>query len=406
MNPATPTGDQAPGGGSALLDNFPDLQSDVSQNPSHTQSRHDAPLLSEYTRTRGPLQTFVRLDAAQEIARLYTDGHRTEHCQLDVSPGQSVEVMKREDGSVSLSGFRPCGSPHCPHCSRILAIRRALETEEIVRAAFDRGFLVSLVTVTTDHHANESLADVLQGLTASWSACSQGYGRTAFKAALGDAVGNVRALETTHGDSGWHPHLHVLLIHRAPVDADAVFERYRNVSARFGRTPNRGGFDVVPVSPYNDDVKRLSSYVSGRKASRWNAATETAGGALKQSEHGRTLGDLLDAFIEDGDADAAELYAEYLDATKGVSVWRTSSGLRAKLGLEVEKTDEEIMEELEKRGTPIMQLTRTQAVALAVTCSRGAFLRTVQTQGVDAGRDFLTKAVGLAFGRRRRPHAA
>lgn len=406
MNQATPRNEWAPGGGSALLDSFPDLQSDVLGNPSHTQSRHDASSVSEYTRVRGPFRTFRRLDAAQEIARLYTDGHRTEHCQLDVSPGQSVEVMKREDGSVSLSGFRPCGSPHCPHCSRILAIRRALETEQIMRAAFDRGYLVSFLTVTTDHHANESLADVLNGLRDSWAACSQGYGRKAFNVALGNPVGNVRAFEVTHGDSGWHPHLHLLLIHRSPVNVDAVFDRYRAVSRRFGRTPNRGAFDVVPVSLYNGDVKRLSSYVSGRKSSRWSASTETAGGALKQSDHGRTLGDLLDAFIENGDGDSSELYAEYLDATKGMSVWRTSRGLRAKLGLEVEQTDEEIMEELEKRGTPIMQLTRMQAVALAVTCSRGAFLRMVQTRGVEAGRDFLTKAVGLAFGRRRRPHAA
>jgi len=379
--------------------------------PSVTASAHAEAPPKAQRKKREPYRTSVRLDTAQEISRLFTAGHRLEHCNLDAAPGVNVEVMRQEDRSVTFSGYRPCGSPHCPNCAPILALRRRTETEEIVRAAFAEGFHVSFLTLTTRHNHGERLHVLLDALDTAWKRCNQGRNAKEWKIALGHPLGYVRAFEVTHGASGWHPHYHLLVIHAEPLDPDAVFDLYSEASKRHGRSISPEGFHVRPVKNTDADIRTISAYSTPgtakqkREKSTWDAASEVTGGPLKDA-HGRTLNDILDDATEHGDADDARLYAEYLNATKGRNVWRTSRHLRAKLGLEVEKTDEEIMEEIEKRGTPIMQLTRAQAVALAVTSSRGAFLRIVQTRGVSAGRDFLTKAVGLAFGRRRRPHAA
>jgi len=403
MNPTTPTGEPAPGGGSdalCRLDNFPELSS----IPSQTQKRHAEEASLSIGKPRGVLRTFQRLDAAQEISRLYTPGHRVEYCSLDASPNHRVEVMQRNDGTVGFSGFRPCGSPHCPHCSVILARQRTEDTKEIMQPAFERGYLASFLTVTIGHGIEDALRDAFDDLSASWRACNEGRGAKAFKDALGNPVGYVRAFEVTYGKHGWHPHFHFLVLHRKPINADAVFERYARAAAKRGRHVTRDAFHVQAVNAHSGDIGRVSSYVSGRK--RWDAASELSAGAVKESSEGLTPGDLLDAVRLDGDGEAAELYAEYLDATKGVSTWKTSPGLRKKLGLQDVKTDEEVLEEREKVGVPIMTLTRSQALALSLTRSRGAFLATVQHHGIEQARAFLDEAVRIAFGRRRRPPAA
>ena len=404
MNPTTPTGEPAPGGGSqevCLLDNtsrscFP---------PRHRRKNHmQTESVSEAQPRQGQIRTFEDLDAAQEASRLHTSGHRVEHCSLDASPNHRVEVMQRDDGTVSFSGFRPCASPHCPHCGVILAWNNTGKARKVLRAAFDCDHMATLLTVTIGHGIEDALRDVFDDLSASWRSCNGGRGAKAFKDALGNPVGYIRAFEVTYGKNGWHPHFHFLIVHRKPVNADAVFERYARAARKRGRHVSRDALHVQPINTQSGDIGRVSSYLSGRKG--WDAASELSAGAVKDSNEGRTLGDLLRAFRLDGDGEAAELYAEYLDAMKGVSVWKTSPGLLKKLGLEDFKTDEEVLEEREKVGVPIMTLTRSQALALSLTRSRGAFLATVQHHGIKKARAFLDEAVRIAFGRRRRPPAA
>ena len=46
------------------------------------------------------------------------------------------------------------------------------------------------------------------------------------------ADGSIRALEVTHGQAGWHPHVHVLLLTSAPL---ADWQRAASADPRSGR---------------------------------------------------------------------------------------------------------------------------------------------------------------------------
>jgi hypothetical protein len=69
---------------------------------------------------------------------------------------------------------------------------------------------------------------------------------------------------------------------------------------------------------------------------------------------------LLDLYLN-GEVDAADLFAEYAECFKGTKQLHWSAGLRELLGLDAEKSDQEIVEsEDNQESEPIITIRREQ----------------------------------------------
>jgi hypothetical protein len=257
---------------------------------------------------------------------------------------QLLHVPKRRSGAYR--GLRHCGSVWwCPVCASKITERRRQELEQATTAAASRSWTVLLVTYTIRHKRADSLEASLTGLLKARRGLLSGRWAQGFDRRHRIA-GRIRALEVTHGANGWHPHVHELVfIEGDQVDRGAFLDELRQAwSARLQkaglRDVNQHGLDVrfadLSVSEY------LAKFGHERT---WGPSHELTKAAVKGSKNGNRgpIG-LLAAYAE-GDQQAGAIWAEYAAHFKGKRQLHWSHGLREKLGLNEEKTDEELAEE-------------------------------------------------------------
>jgi len=144
---------------------------------------------------------------------------RTAACRRRrISP--TVQVQQRADGSRSVSGVLSCGSVWaCPVCSQRICSHRADELQSAIR--YWKTKPISMLTLTVRHGLGDNLKQIRAGLSRAWRRMLQGRRAKKWRA-LFHVKHNVRALEVTHGDNGFHPHLHILLFQDAEADATAL----------------------------------------------------------------------------------------------------------------------------------------------------------------------------------------
>jgi hypothetical protein len=156
--------------------------------------------------------------------------------------------------------------------------------------------------------------------------------------------GVVSAFETTHGGNGWHPHIHLLLLVKAPTMGRALrlVAGLRAAWVAAAKAENlhagRAGFKA-------NAGEKAAQYMA-----KWDLSHEVASAPSKKGrDKGKAPGQLLrDAY--EGDAQAAALWAEYARTMKGKSVLRFSPGLKEKAGLD-DVSDEDAAKPDDKRAT-------------------------------------------------------
>ncbi len=249
-------------------------------------------------------------------------------------------------GKHSFSGLVTCGKVwRCPVCARKVAGRRAEEAQGAVAAWSAMGGVVLLATFTHSHGREDTLAD----LVARQGKAMQHFSRSRrMKDALAAAscVGRITAFETTYGHTtGWHPHRHALLFVKTGADVEALErdlrETWAAACAREGLTSARACFDLRGGGA-------ASSYVS-------KFGLEIALNALKDGRRDDRLGvwNLLDLSETHGWAGAR--FVEHAEVMKGKTFLKWSRGLRKRLGLDVELTDEQIADgEADEGGKPVL----------------------------------------------------
>lgn len=257
-----------------------------------------------------------------------------------------VRVYRRGEGEKSSTyykGLQVCGSVwNCPVCASKVTERKRKELIEALTAHRASGGGVMLLTLTVPHTWEDRAFEVADNLLEAFRLFGQG--RYRWTDMLPGYVGSVRALEVTHGANGWHPHLHVLVFTTAPVGEvdrksleDRLFSRWDVVTQRVGFNPvNRShGLRL-------DDGSEAGSY-----ATKWGFAEELTKSSLKvgRREGSRTPWELLADFTLNADRQAGQLFREFAAAFKGKSQLHWSRGLRNRLGLGVEKTDEQLASE-------------------------------------------------------------
>jgi hypothetical protein len=280
---------------------------------------------------------------------------RVQACGRNRLPGRERELrvgVRDEDGGkvAHFTAAMLCGSVWaCPVCSAKVNAARAEEIGAGIGSWVEAGNFAAMVTLTLAHGRDDPLEDTFQAMVQAFSAITTGRAWLREKAAC-QVVGWLRATEVTYGRSGWHPHAHVLVLFEGcphPVDYARMVDRWRR---RWQKAAEQQGFGASTEHGVRFDV-----VTTGEEAGRYicklqdgrGVGAEVARGDLKAGRLGNvTPLELLDYFERTGDADAADLWAEWENATHGRRALTWSYGLRRRLlAGQPERSDEELAEE-------------------------------------------------------------
>lgn len=286
---------------------------------------------------------------------------RPGRCSFRIHLDVGVHHDGRSNDRAHFSGLMRCGSVWaCPVCSSVIRGDRAEEIRETVRLNQEADGGVVFVTATLRHKSQDSLERSLDAALKGWRALMQGKAWKSFSARW-DVRGVVRALEVTYGDNGWHPHVHAIFLTGGKLPDEAAREWKKNLFPRWARAVERFGGRMpsklrgLDVQIANEDGEVLATYMSkmqdeGKRSAAVDLGLELARGDLKDARSSSIVPfQLLDPGVRDYTPERrAELWVEYVAATKGRRMLTWSVGLRAALGQEVEKTDEQILEEAEQ----------------------------------------------------------
>lgn len=263
-------------------------------------------------------------------------GRRCAKCRrVRIAP--CVEISKR-DGRAHYHGLMRCGLAwECPVCPVALRTARAAEVLTAVRWHVSRYGVecAALLTLTVRHGLGHDIRVLRSGVASAWRLFQAGRAWCEWKAAVG-FVGSIRALEVTHGENGWHPHLHIVLLTRRPLsNADRAW-----MSERWQCAVIRSlGPDHVPNDAHGCDLRLCHAADYLQKLGLEVSAPEKA----VRGELHRTPLQLLMAFAYDGDLDALELYQAYVDGMKGAKMLTWTANLKRDAGVH-DRTDQEIVE--------------------------------------------------------------
>jgi hypothetical protein len=290
------------------------------------------------------------------------------------------------EGPVAgFSGISTCGSVWaCPVCSaKILTVRQD-ELERGLSTWRAAGGTVALITLTMRHHRSQSLRHLWEGLSAAWSGVTSGRDWAREQAAYGspttrtvtsgarkgqevteDRIGWVRVVEATHGDNGWHVHVHAALLLPGTITPEQVddlgcgmFQRWRDrlikrgfrapLALRDKETGERQGGLTIKLwqgeSGVLSDYFTKNDYASAEPTK--GLAAEVVRGDHKVAKgDNRTPFQILRDITRLGLADDLDLWHEWEEASSGKRQMTWSVGLRAQLLTEPEQTDEEIAED-------------------------------------------------------------
>jgi len=326
-------------------------------------------------------------------------------CGLYPLPDRDAEIVQRPNGRHGFSNLMRCGSVWvCPACRTRVANERAEEIDAAIQAAHAQGLRASLVTLTQHHTVSDSLAELIDAQKAALRNLLEGRRWVDLADRMG-YVGRIRTVEVKYNTAtGWHPHVHLLVFHTDEIDADALFERWRDALSKQGRLANRAAFDVRSVDPSTESAGRTAAYIakmeslSYRRESTWSTGDEMTADHAKDAGS-ETPEQLLDR-AANGDIDAIDAYREYIEATKGMQSLSWSNGLRKRLGLAKERSDEEIANDNENEGKTVRKVSLAEMLALVETNLRSRLLREADAHGLPGIERVIGEAMRRAYGRR------
>lgn len=286
--------------------------------------------------------------------------------------------MRADDGSAFVTGLQRCGNVHaCPVCSERIARERTADCVSALKQWRAAGGHTYMLTLTLPHQLHQSLRDVLNAVTVSTRAINSGRGSMKTLLKPYGYIGQIRALEVTHGENGWHPHLHVLVL----VDQEVPAEVVDVIKARWEAAAIAAQW--APPSWTHGATWQggdaAAEYVS---KGGWGMAEEISMGHVAKSGNSgsRTPFEILqDAAL--GCADSARLFREYGLALHGRRQQFWSRGLKDRFGIK-ERSDQDVVEEEETRATQEVAVILCIDWRLVVRYEqRAELLRAVESAG-------------------------
>lgn len=196
-----------------------------------------------------------------ELAKRPECPPRTRRCGLDRF-STHPELVTLE-GRAWWSGVVRCRARVCPVCwvSRRAQLAHSIRhTCELHHVGY--GTRPLLATLTVRHSKGDSV-DLVRGVRDCWRAFLQGKAWKGYRAKR--QLDYIVATEVTHGENGWHPHMHTLLLPRSAQsfdddvsDADWWFERWAGIVER------KLGAAHVPSLAHGVDLRpiKVGDYLS------------------------------------------------------------------------------------------------------------------------------------------------
>lgn len=235
---------------------------------------------------------------------------------------------------------------------------RSAELEQAIDAWLAKGGGIEFVTLTVPHSRRTPLAGTFELVAEGWRVGVLGGRRFADDRLAFGISAWVRTVEVTYGANGWHPHVHALLFTARPLSgrrraflADRLFERWAGwVMRSGGGVCNRAAFKMVPGS------KGAGQYLAKMQdGSNRSLSQELTRADLKEGrEKSMTPFELIDAAFA-GDDHALSLWHEWEHVTSGKRCQTWSKGARDLLGLDAERTDQEIVDD-DDQGENVAEL--------------------------------------------------
>lgn len=288
--------------------------------------------------------------------------------------------------TAGYGGLETCGRVWlCPVCSAKVRVRRGDQIAEGVARHMDCDGAAFFLTVTLSHEAGDALLASFNALTQALRYLKSGKRYQQDKELFG-IIGDIKAIEVTHGQNGWHPHAHILILTSRKLSADEFAAWVARLDARWAQALIKAGWPegkpgvrltMVPV----EKGKGIAAYVA--KVQEKGLGNEMARADMKDAREGnRTPFAILADFGNTGLADDLELWWEYEKATAGRSAIRWSPGLWAKLMPDQDQeTDEEIAAEEMEGSTLAFLLPWTWRRIRAIEGAEIAVLEAVETEG-------------------------
>jgi Replication protein len=297
------------------------------------------------------------------------------------------------DGVAYWRGVQTCGSIWaCPVCGAKIRNGRSIEISEFAAEWIKRGNEVYMVTLTSPHDLGMALAALLVLIASAFRSVISGRPWTRLRDQV-HLAGTIRALEVTHGENGWHPHLHVLVFVWGDVEVLAPLQlyfqqRWRKFIVRRGYRPPSALHGVKVEKCYR--AEEAARYIVKTQDGR-NPGNEVARSDMKTGRSGHRMPfEILADFEAAGGTKESmadlELWHEYETATFRHQAITWSPALR-KLQREwlgaVEQSDDELAA-AEVDGEAVADVS-TSALR-AITCIpglRSALLDACEVGGLD-----------------------
>jgi len=321
---------------------------------------------------------------ARSVLRHLTDVKRVRGCGLAL--GQEMRLRGSEgSGGVSggVTGLATCGSVWvCPVCASKIALTRTNDLEAGIRHWAGHGGSFAMLTLTIQHHKGQGLGMLWDAVSTAWRRFVRDGSATRLRKALG-VNGYHRTTEVTLGANGWHVHLHVLYFVEGSVSDLMGRSHSGALVARWMHSVEAVGFRAVTdaqdwkvLQGNADALSAVAGYVTKGQYQESSAAKprgarsvamEMTRGDIKETraKGSRTpfelLADIVDSVTSTGEIPVSDmaLWQEWERESKGrrQQVW--SRGMRARLGLDAELTDEEAAA-LEVDGTDVIALEASE----------------------------------------------
>lgn len=362
--------------------------------------------------SKAPLGTPVRLTATlpetrrekrlnergslQKAAGYLMPQYGVAQCGVGLIPGTAgVAVYRTAEGTAHYGNLKTCGSVWvCPVCAAKISERRRGEIQTAIQAhcAQHGEGTILIAAYTASHKRTDGLSDVLTRFLKAQERMKGNRPYKRLKARYG-LVGSIKSLEVTWGEpNGWHPHCHTLLFFDKPVDAEAfrreLYGAWEGAARAQGlsMTEARG---LVIQSAWGEVQDYVAKWGHEPTEPVWDATAELTKGHSKRARGDEagpryTPFDLLRWFRDTGEVRPARLFREFATAFKGRHQLNWSDGLRARVGLGVEESDETVATKLETPAVLLGLIDRERWAAVCYYEQRGQVLIAAERGGWDA----------------------
>lgn len=316
-------------------------------------TRRQPPSLGTTETPLEPRQRFRReLYRLQDFWRKHTDSQRTHVCGRtpvtrsinDPLFDRGAEIVQRPDGRMSYANLVRCRSRACPPCAVTRAAKHGREIERV--ADFWRSLYGTdplMLTLTVRHGWDDDLGVTGKGVRLCWRLMLQGRRWQQIRKRYG--LEYISGRHVTHGQHGWHPHLHTILLTTRKLSRREQRALALICFRRWSRIVRRElGTAYEPLKHSRSQWKGLRLTACKDPAYITRLALELTDTATKEAKGGNRTPITLLADAAAGEPYARELYSHYETELRGTRDLTWSSGARwARWQLEqsIEAEDEE-----------------------------------------------------------------